>query len=130
MHAEHNEVDQMIASLEDSKKQAEEELHETEVYRKEAEKKLHKELQRQILEWNEQKDKLLEEAEKKSGRKKIEQASKEAEDIIQELRSIKNEHRSFKEHELIDARKRLEEAVPEFDRKKKPEPVKKKQQDS
>ncbi|GLF90063.1 endonuclease MutS2 [Bacillus safensis] len=123
MHAEHNEVDQMIASLEDSKKQAEEELHETEVYRKQAEK-LHKELQRQILEWNEQKDKLLEEAEQKA-KEKIEQASKEAEDIIQELRSIKSEHRSFKEHELIDARKRLEEAVPEFDRKKKPEPAKK-----
>ncbi|EMI12526.1 recombination and dna strand exchange inhibitor protein [Bacillus stratosphericus LAMA 585] len=123
MHAEHNEVDQMIASLEDSKKQAEEELHETEFYRKEAEK-LHKELQKQILEWNEQKDKLLEEAEQKAA-EKIEQATKEAEEIIQELRSIKSEHRSFKEHELIDARKRLEEAVPEFDRKKKTEPVKK-----
>ncbi len=123
VHAEHNEVDQMIASLEDSKKQAEEELKETESYRKEAEK-LHKELQKQILEWNEKKDKLLEEAEQ-TAKEKIEQAVKEAEDIIHELRSIQSEHRSFKEHELIDARKRLEEAVPEFDRKKKAETVKK-----
>ncbi|OLP66017.1 Endonuclease MutS2 [Bacillus pumilus] len=122
MHAEHNEVDQMIASLEDSKKLADEELHETESYRKEAET-LHLELQKQILEWNEQKDKLLEEAEQ-IAKEKIEQAAKEAEDIIQELRSIKSEHRSFKEHELIDARKRLEEAVPEFDRKKKTETAK------
>ncbi|MDM5299016.1 endonuclease MutS2 [Bacillus pumilus] len=122
MHAEHNEVDQMIASLEDSKKLADEELHETESYRKEAET-LHLELQKQILEWNEQKDKLLEEAEQ-IAKEKIEQAAKEAEDIIQELRSIKSEHRSFKEHELIDARKRLEETVPEFDRKKKTETAK------
>ncbi|CAM5251114.1 recombination and DNA strand exchange inhibitor protein [Bacillus safensis FO-36b] [Bacillus safensis subsp. safensis] len=63
-------------------------------------------MQRQILEWNEQKDKLLEEAEKKAA-EKIEQASKEAEDIIQELRSIKMSIDHLKKMQLIYARKRL-----------------------
>ncbi|MGE6628948.1 endonuclease MutS2 [Bacillus sp. NPDC077027] len=119
MHAEHNEVDTMIASLEDSKKRADQELKQTEDFRKEAEK-LHMELQNQIIDWNNQKDKLLEKAEQEA-KEKVDQATKEAEDIIHELRTLKSEHRSFKEHELIDARKRLEEAVPEFQRKKKAE---------
>ncbi len=46
---------------------------------------------------------MMEEAEQK-GAEKLEAAANEAEQIIRELRSIKQEHRSFKEHELIDAK--------------------------
>ncbi|WP_436335075.1 endonuclease MutS2 [Bacillus velezensis] len=119
MTAEHNEVDLMIASLEKSKKRADEELSETESLRKEAEK-LHKELQQQIIELNAQKDKMMEEAEQKAA-EKLEAAANEAEQIIRELRSIKQEHRSFKEHELIDAKKRLGDAMPAFEKSKQPE---------
>lgn len=123
MTAEHNEVDTMIASLEHSKKRAEAELAETESIRKEAET-LHKELQQQIIELNSKKDKLLEEAEQKAI-EKVNAATKEAEDIIQELRLIKSEHKSFKDHELINAKKRLEDAVPAFEKSKQPPKQKK-----
>lgn len=118
MSSEHNEVDTMIASLEDSKKQAELELKETEIYRKEAEK-LHKELQSQMIEWNQKKARLLEEAEQKAI-EKVAEASKEAEEIIKSLRAIRDDQKAFKDHELIEAKKRLEEAVPVFTKSKRP----------
>lgn len=127
MTAEHNEVDTMIASLEQSKKRAEEELSETESIRKEAEK-LHKELQQQIIELNSKKDKMLEEAEQQAA-EKVKAAMKEAEDIIHELRTIKEEHKSFKDHELINAKKRLEGAMPAFEKSKKPEKPKTQKRD-
>ncbi|MET1138508.1 endonuclease MutS2, partial [Bacillus subtilis] len=96
--AEHNEVDTMIASLEDSKKRAEAELKETEAIRAEAEA-LHRDLQQQISEWQEKKDKLYEEAEQKAA-EKVKAAMKEADDIIQSLRMIKEDHKAFKDHEL------------------------------
>ncbi|MTH52911.1 endonuclease MutS2 [Bacillus mangrovi] len=126
MTAESNEVDTMIASLEDSRKEAEEEAREAEELRKEAED-LHKELQKQILEFNEQRDRLYEDAEKKAS-EKLDEAKKEAEEIISHLRKLqKEQYGSIKEHELIDARKRLEQAQPVFEKsapQKKKDPVK------
>ena len=62
--SETNKVENMIASLEDSRRQSEHELEEAEQLRKEAQK-LHKELQSQIIEFNEKRDKLYEKAEEK-----------------------------------------------------------------
>ncbi|MEK3807712.1 endonuclease MutS2 [Metabacillus sp. SLBN-84] len=119
MSEDSNEVDSMIASLEESKKRSDFELTEAEQLRKDAED-LHAELQKQILEFNEERDKLFEKAEKKAA-EKVEAAQAEAESIIRELRRMQKEHRTgIKEHELIDAKKRLEEAVPEFEKSKKP----------
>ncbi|NPC93663.1 endonuclease MutS2 [Bacillus sp. WMMC1349] len=118
MTTEHNEVDTMIASLEDSKKRAEAELTETEAIRTEAEK-LHRDLQKQINEWQEKKDRLYEQAEQKAA-EKVKEAMKEADDIIRSLRMIKAEQKTFKDHELIEAKKRLESAVPSFEKAKKP----------
>ncbi|MGG4491842.1 endonuclease MutS2 [Metabacillus idriensis] len=118
MSAESNEVDSMIASLEESKKRSDSELTEAEELRKDVEK-LHSELQNQILQFNEERDKLYEQAEKKAA-EKVEAAKAEAESIIRELRKMQKEHRTgIKEHELIDAKKRLEEAVPEFEKSSK-----------
>lgn len=118
MTEEHNEVDTMIASLETSKKTAESELVEAEKIRKEAEQ-LHKELQKQILEFNSQRDALYEKAERKA-QEKVEEASQEAQKIIHDLRKMRKEqHAQVKEHELIDAKKRLEEALPKFEKSKK-----------
>ncbi|WP_078545215.1 endonuclease MutS2 [Litchfieldia alkalitelluris] len=115
---EDNTVEKMIASLEKSRKDAEEEVLEAENIRKVAEE-LHRELQAQILEFNQQRDKLYEKAEKKAA-ETIEKASSEAEDIIRDLRKMQlNQRAQVKEHELIDARKRLEKAVPTLEKSQK-----------
>ncbi|MFC0270233.1 endonuclease MutS2 [Metabacillus herbersteinensis] len=120
MSSESNEVDTMIASLETTQKRVESERSKAETIRKEAEQ-LHLELQQQILEFNEQRDKLYEKAEKLA-EEKVDQAKEEAEEVIRELRKLRKEqHANVKEHELIDARKRLEEAVPAFEKSKKAE---------
>ncbi|MCH1627323.1 endonuclease MutS2 [Ferdinandcohnia quinoae] len=120
--AESNTVENMIASLEKSKKDADDELTEAEEIRKDAEN-LHKELQQQIIELNEQRDKLIEKAEQKAA-ETIKKATSEAEEIIRELRKMQaNQHASIKEHELIDARKRLEDAVPKLTIKSKSQPT-------
>lgn len=120
MSSESNEVDTMISSLETTQKRIESERSEAESIRKEAEQ-LHRELQQQILEFNDQRDKLYERAEKQA-EQKVDEAKAEAEEIIRELRKMRKEqHANVKEHELIDARKRLEEAVPAFEKSKKAE---------
>ncbi|MBM7701270.1 endonuclease MutS2 [Metabacillus iocasae] len=124
--AETNKVENMIASLEQSRRKAETELEDAEQLRKEADK-LHKELQKQIIEFNEKRDKLYEKAEEKA-EKTVEQAKEEAESIIRELRNMrKNQQASVKEHELIEARKRLEEAVPTLEKSSKKKAVQKSQ---
>ncbi|MFC3883173.1 endonuclease MutS2 [Bacillus songklensis] len=124
---ETNTVENMIASLEESRRQAEDELKEAERLRKEAEK-LHKELQLQVLEFNEQRDRLYEKAERKAA-ETVDSAKEEAEEIIRQLRKMsKNQHSLIKEHELIEAKKRLEGAVPTLEKSAKTSVEKKKAQ--
>jgi DNA mismatch repair protein MutS2 len=109
--AESNEVDQMIAALEASKKQAENELENAHDTLRQAET-LHKDLQEQIVSYYKEKDLLKEKAEREA-QAIIEKAKQEAEDVIRELRRMRIEKKAdIKEHELIDAKKRLNEAVP------------------
>ncbi|UII55118.1 endonuclease MutS2 [Cytobacillus spongiae] len=116
--ADSNQVENMIASLEESKRQAEVERDEANELLKQAEK-LHKDLQKQVMEYYEQKDELEEKAKEKAS-DIIESAKKEAEQIIKELRKLRIEKQAeVKEHELIDARKRLEDATPILSKKKK-----------
>ncbi len=125
--SETNKVENMIASLEQSRRKAETELEDAEKLRKEAEK-LHKELQKQIIEFNEKRDKLYEKAEVKA-EQTVEQAKEEAETIIRDLRNMrKNQQAAVKEHELIEARKRLEEAVPTLEKSSKKKVVTKSQE--
>lgn len=113
--AESNEVDQMIAALEASKKQAENELEDAHATLRQAEK-LHKDLQEQIVSYYKEKDLLKEKAEREA-QAIIEKAKQEAEDVIRELRRMRIEKKAdIKEHELIDAKKRLNEAVPVSDK--------------
>ncbi|RSK28090.1 endonuclease MutS2 [Bacillus sp. HMF5848] len=120
-----NTVENMIAALEDNRRKAEEELQEAETIRKQAEE-LHRELQQQIIELNENRNKLLEKAEKKA-KNAVEEAQAEAESIIKELKRMRS-HAQIKEHELIDARKRLESAAPTLSKKipKSPSPAQQK----
>ncbi|PEA56776.1 endonuclease MutS2 [Bacillus pseudomycoides] len=115
---ESNKVENMIAKLEESQKNAEREWNEAEELRKQSEK-LHKELQRQIIEFNEERDERLLKAQKE-GEEKVELAKKEAEEIIRELRQLrKAKLADIKDHELIEAKSRLAGAAPELVKKQK-----------
>ncbi len=108
-----NQIDKMIASLEESKRLAESEQQEAREYLKQAEK-LHKDLQNQMMEFYEKKQAMLEKAaEKAEGI--VDEAKKEAALVIRDLRKMRTEkHAEIKEHELIDAKRRLEKAAPEI----------------
>ncbi|WEK56278.1 MAG: endonuclease MutS2 [Candidatus Cohnella colombiensis] len=104
-------VDTMIASLEQDRRTAESERQLAERSRRDVEK-LQVQLEEERLRFQEQKVKLLEEA-REQARLSIIKAKQEAEDIIVELRKLAMEEgASVKEHKLIAARKRLEDAVP------------------
>ncbi|QJD87557.1 endonuclease MutS2 [Cohnella herbarum] len=104
-------VDSMIASLEQDRLQAQTERHAAERLRREVEK-LQKDIEDERFKFQEQKAKLLEGA-REEARLAIAKAKREAEEIISDLRRLAmEESASVKEHKLIEARKRLEDAVP------------------
>jgi len=112
-----NKIENMIASLEESRKQAEREHEDAKDLLKQAEM-LHRDLQKQVMEYYEKKETLQEKA-KREAKEIIENAKKEAEVVIGDLRKMQLEKRAeIKEHELIDARKRLEDATPQIEMKK------------
>ena len=112
---ESNEVENMIASLEKSRREAEQDHAEAHDYLKNAEK-LHHEMQQQMIEFHDRKQELYEKAEDKAA-KVIEKAKAEAEEVMKELRQMRLESgANVKEHELIEARRRLEAAVPHLDK--------------
>ncbi|MGE6412688.1 endonuclease MutS2 [Planococcus kocurii] len=105
-------VDSMIASLEKSRRQAEQDAEQTQEVLLESEQ-LKKELAKQLAEYELQKERLEEKAKEKA-RKIVDQARAEAEAVITDLRKMQlNQGSSVKEHELIHAKKRLEEAMPQ-----------------
>ncbi|MFF2755115.1 endonuclease MutS2 [Psychrobacillus sp. NPDC058041] len=105
------EVNSMIASLEESRRQAEKDAEETEDKLEEA--RLVKEELEQKLAQLDQKKEQLEQKAKEKAKKIVEDARREADEIIRELRKMQtNTHQFIKEHELIDVKKRLDEALP------------------
>ncbi|PAE42018.1 endonuclease MutS2 [Bacillus sp. 7884-1] len=113
-----NQIDKMIASLESSKRQAETEQEEARDYLRQAEK-LHQDMQKQMIEFYENKDSMLEKAAEQAG-EILEEAKSEAEKVIRDLRKMRIEkHADIKEHELIDAKRRLEAAAPEITKSSK-----------
>ncbi|NEX78406.1 endonuclease MutS2 [Bacillus thermocopriae] len=114
-----NQIDKMIASLEESRRQAELEHQEARDLLKQAEK-LHKDLQKQMIEFYAKKDAMLEKAAEKA-EEIVEEAKKEAEQVIRDLRKMRIEKNAeIKEHELIEAKRRLDEAAPEIPKSEKP----------
>ncbi|KUP05752.1 recombination and DNA strand exchange inhibitor protein [Bacillus coahuilensis p1.1.43] len=110
-------VENMIASLEESKRMAEKERMEANELLKSADK-LHRDLQKQTVEYYEKKDELVDKAKDKAI-KIVEEAKREAEEIIRELRNLRiQKNAEVKEHELIEAKKRLEDATPTKNMKK------------
>ncbi|EDL63439.1 endonuclease MutS2 [Bacillus sp. SG-1] len=111
------EIENMIASLEKSRKDAEADYDEAHELLKQAEM-MHKDMQKQMMEFYEKRDSLYEKAEVKASQV-VEKAKEEAEGVIRDLRKMRLEKSAeIKEHELIDARKRIEGAAPELNRSK------------
>lgn len=107
-------VENMIASLETSRRQAEHD-HETARSQLEEAEALKRDLEKQWQEFDAKRERLYQKAEEKAA-KAIERAREEAEEIVASLRTMKNQA-SVKEHEIIEARKRLEDASPELAKK-------------
>ncbi|KON86812.1 recombination and DNA strand exchange inhibitor protein [Sporosarcina globispora] len=111
--ADTNQVENMIASLEESRRQAEADREEANDFLRSAEK-LHNDLQKQMAEFYEQKDSMNEKAAEKAA-DIVEKAKAEAEEIIRDLRKMRIEKNAeVKEHELIEAKKRLSDAAPQI----------------
>lgn len=119
-------VETMIASLETNRATAEADRHKAEQLRGEAER-LRRELEDEREKFREQRDKLLAKAEQEA-RQAVASARKEADEVIRELRRLALEERgAVKEHKLIDAKRRLDQAVPELrDQRDLPKAAKKK----
>ncbi|MDN7245932.1 endonuclease MutS2 [Planococcus shenhongbingii] len=106
------EVDSMIESLEKSRRESERDAELSKEFLEEADR-LKKDLADQLKQYENQKEKLEEKAKEKA-RRIVEQATREAEGVMSELRKMQmNQASSIKEHQLIDAKKRLEAAMPE-----------------
>ncbi len=109
-------VENMIASLEASTREAEKDYEKAALKLEESEQ-LHKELQDQWKQFEEKKEKLYKKAEEKA-EKAIRKAREEAEEIVNEIRNMKNSA-ELKEHEWIEARKMLDDAQPQLSSKEK-----------
>jgi DNA mismatch repair protein MutS2 len=117
-------VESMIAILEENRLTAEAERQTAEQLRREVER-LRTELEAERQKFREQRDKLLEKAEREA-REAVAKARREAEEVIAELRRMAREEAgNVKEHQLIAARRRLDEAVPELRDKSAKQPKKK-----
>lgn len=102
-------VESMIASLEENRKSAESDRQKAASLRKQVEQ-LQQKHQEQQDKFDRQREKLVEKAQAEA-QLIIDKAKAEAETIISELRSMAmNERASIKEHKLIDAKSRLNQA--------------------
>lgn len=106
------EVESMIASLEASRKQSQQDAEQAAKLVAEAEA-MRLDLQTQLAAYEAKKEQLLEKAKDKA-RTIVNDARHEAEKVIHDLRNMKQ--KTVKEHELIEAKKRLEEAAPKENR--------------
>ncbi len=106
-------VETMIASLEENRLGAESERHTAELLRLELEE-VRRKLESERAEFERRKGELLQTAEQEAARA-VAKARQEAEAIIADLRRMAMEEASsLKEHKLIEAKKKLEEAAPKL----------------
>ncbi|MCV43249.1 endonuclease MutS2 [Listeria monocytogenes] len=118
-------LNDMISSLEEKRNLAETEYEEARELARGADSLL-KDLQKEISNYYQQKDKLIEQAREKAATI-VEKAEAEAEEIIHELRTMQlNGAAGIKEHELIDAKTRLGNAKPKTINKTIPQAPKQK----
>ncbi|MFC4766951.1 endonuclease MutS2 [Effusibacillus consociatus] len=111
MTTEDVQVDDLIRKLEANQLQAEKDRQEAAAMRKEIES-LRRQFEKEREQFLLQQERMVERAEEEA-REIVKKAEREAQEIIQELRKIRDqEQTSFKEHHLIELRKKLEAAAP------------------
>ncbi|MBM7658011.1 endonuclease MutS2 [Sporolactobacillus spathodeae] len=116
---ETNQIDKMIASLEQNRKQAEQEVEQARLLKHEAEEK-EAVLTKKLTDLERNQDRILEEARVKA-EQAVKAARQEADTIIAELRGYRH-HGSVKEHQLIDAKTKLSHALDALDSSGKVKP--------
>ncbi|MBC1769748.1 endonuclease MutS2 [Listeria welshimeri] len=125
LDTESADLNDMISSLEEKRNLAETEYEEARELARGADALL-KDLQKEITNYYQQKDKLMEQAREKAANI-VTKAEVEAEEIIHELRTMQlNGAAGIKEHELIDAKTRLGKAKPKTINKTIPQAPKQK----
>src|SRR5699024_8132983 len=112
-------VENMIASLEESRRQAEADYEQAHTTLQESEK-LRDDLIKAWQQYENKREDLYKKAEEKAD-KALQKARDEAEMIVDEIRHMKTDAQ-LKEHEWIEARKMLKEAQPDLSAKKSDEP--------
>jgi DNA mismatch repair protein MutS2 len=111
-------VESMIATLEENRLTTEAERTTAEQLRQEVEV-LKRKLEEERRRFDEQREKLLMKAEQEAA-EAVARARREADEIISDLRRMAMEERTgVKEHKLIDAKRRLDQAVPQLTDKMK-----------
>lgn len=125
MDGESQDLNEMIADLENRRKMTETEYLEVRQYVNEAQR-LHKELQDAYSYFFEEREKELAKARKKAN-EIVEEAKRESEKIISDIRKMQltSGQSRIKEHELIDARSRLSDLQQEENHLKKNKVLKK-----
>lgn len=102
------EINSMIESLEKNSKRVDEQRIEFEKLLREA-RTTHDDLERQYQQYKNYEQKLMDEAKDKANQR-IKSATKEADDILKDLREMRDKKGAdVKEHELIDKKKHLED---------------------
>lgn len=113
VNEEDQRVESMIATLEENRLTAEKERISAERLHREVEE-LRRQMEDQRVRFEEQRSKLLIRAEQEAS-DAVAKARREADTIIADLRKLAMDERSsIKEHQLIDVKRRLDEAVPEL----------------
>ncbi|GAA5416284.1 endonuclease MutS2 [Paraliobacillus ryukyuensis] len=114
-------VENMIASLEKARREAEQDYEKAEQILQQA-AQLKQDLDNQWHEFDQKKESLYQKAEEKA-EKAVQKAREEAEEIVSTIKDMKHQA-SLKEHEWIEAKKLFDEAQPQLANKKtKPKKV-------
>jgi DNA mismatch repair protein MutS2 len=102
------EINEMIASLEYNSKRVDEQRIELEQLLREAQE-THQSLTKQYENYQNQEKQMLEQAKEKANQR-VKSATKEADEILKELRELRDKKGAdVKEHELIDKKKQLDD---------------------
>ena len=110
--SDRHEVESMIASLEESRRRSEREADEAHALLEEAQQ-LHEQLEERLRTYDEKKE-ALEKKAKEKAHKIVDEAKMESDKVIAELREMRaNASKVVKEHELIEAKKKLDAAAPQ-----------------
>ncbi|MDA8354537.1 MAG: endonuclease MutS2 [Firmicutes bacterium] len=107
-----NRLEEMIGELAADRQKAREEREQAEALQKEA-AALHQEMKEKLTTWEQEKERIREKA-RREAKQIVLRAKRESEEVLGQLRQWARERpEELKEHKLIEAKKRLDEAEPQ-----------------